>query len=138
MITATRIFLALAAIVLAAVGGMLTFAPSALYHDSVAALSADLVLSSDIRSAGTFLLGSAAAIAIAASRNVHVMPALVLTAIAYIGYGVGRGLSVVLDDGTNSLLVAVTAVEWAFGLVALGLAVQLGRGSGVRDHMLPA
>ena len=128
MVNATRIFIGAASAVLFAVGGMLAFAPQALYHQAGGALASDIVLSSDIRSGGTLLLACAGFLAFAALRAVHLKPALYVAALAFLGYGAGRLVSFVLDGQMNATLVAITGVEWAIGLAALVLAWRQSRG----------
>lgn len=128
MTKATRPFLGIAATVLFAVGGMLAFAPQALYHHAGDALAADIVLSSDIRSGGVLLLLCAGFLAYAALRAVHVVAALYLAALAYLGYGLGRLVSLAIDGEMNATLISVTAVEWAIGIAALVIARRQARG----------
>lgn len=131
MTIATRIFLGSASAVMFAVGGMLTFAPQALYPQSEGVLVADLVLSSDMRSGGTLLLVCAGFLAFAALRAVHLKPALALAALAYLGYGLGRVISFAIDGQINATLVAIAGAEWGIGIAAVVAAGRLSRASRV-------
>ena len=90
-------------------------------------MAADVVLSSDVRSGGALLLLCAGFLAYAALRSIHVRPALHLTALTYLGYGLGRLVSLVLDGHMNTMLVAITALEWGMGIAALVFARRLSQ-----------
>jgi hypothetical protein len=116
----TRNFLALSATILFAVGVMLTFFPQMMYHS----LPGEVILRSDIRSAGTVLLLGAGCVGIAAAMGIQGLAALILSALLYLGYGLGRIVSAMLDGSMTPTLVTVTAVEWVMGAIAAYLAVR--------------
>lgn len=119
MTRATRIFLSLSAAILVAVGGLLTFAPQLLHADASAALSQHAMLSSDLRASGTLLLVCAAFVISAAWRGTQAQAALSLTAVVFLGYGLGRLVGIAASGQVGGTLAFVTGLEWAVGLIAL-------------------
>ena len=57
----------------------------------------------------------------AALRRRSVQAALQLSALVYIGYGLGRVASIAFDGSPDTVLLAVTGIEWFLGLAALAL-----------------
>lgn len=124
---ATRIFLSLSAAILAAVGGTLTLAPHLLHADATDVLANSPLLTSDLRSGGSLLLFCAAFLVHAAWRGSNARLALMLTGLVFLGYGFGRLVGIVLDGHLDATLATVAGVEWAVGLLALGLLPRTAR-----------
>ncbi|MDE4174762.1 DUF4345 domain-containing protein [Phaeobacter sp. PT47_59] len=117
-------FLFLSAAVLMMVGVMLSFAPEVLYASSGQVLQDSVLIRSDLRAGGMLLLLSGVFVLWAALRGNQIRPALQLSALIYLGYGLGRIVSIALDGAPDATLVTVTAIEWALGLGALALMRQ--------------
>ncbi len=114
-------FLFLSASVLLIVGVLLTFAPEVLYASSGQELPNAVLIRSDLRAGGMLLLLSGVFVGAAALREGARRPALQLSALVYIGYGLGRIASVAFDGTPDSTLLTVTGIEWALGVAAVAL-----------------
>ena len=128
-------FLFLSAAVLLMVGVMLSFAPEVLYASSGQILPDSVLIRSDLRAGGMLVLLSGVFVLWSALRGSHTRTALQLSALVYLGYGLGRVASVALDGSPDTALLAVTGIEWILGLAALALlwrSVPRGANAAVR------
>lgn len=121
MINVTRLFLFLSAAILLLVGTMLSFVPDVLYASSGQALPDMVLLRSDLRSGGMLLLIIGAGVLWSALTLRNMRLALGLSALAYLGYGLGRIVSIFFDGPPDATLLLVIGIEWGFGLIALAL-----------------
>lgn len=121
MTKATRLYLFLSSAILLLVGLMLSFMPDVLYASSGQTLPDMVMLRSDLRSGGMLLLATGAGILWSAITRRNMRLALGLSALAYLGYGLGRIVSIFFDGPPDATLVLVTGIEWGFGLIALAL-----------------
>ncbi|WP_373050365.1 DUF4345 domain-containing protein [Thalassovita aquimarina] len=127
-------FLFVSAAVLMLVGLMLSFAPDMMYSSSGHSLPDMTLLRSDLRSGGMVLLVSGLFVLWSALRGRHIELALLLSALAYLGYGLGRFVSIGFDGAPDATLATVTAIEWALGLAALAL-LWRGKSTGAGTPM---
>ena len=116
-----KIFLLVSAAVLILIGALLSFAPEVLYASSGHSLTGVVLIRSDLRAGGMVLLLSGLFVMWVALRGRHSTPALQLSALLYLGYGLGRLFGIGFDGAPDAMLIAVTGVEWALGLGALAL-----------------
>ena len=114
-------FLFLSAAVLLLIGALLSFAPDVLYASSGQILPDTVLLRSDLRSGGMLLLLSGLFVFWSALRGTHAKSALQLSALVYVGYGLGRFVSLAADGAPDAALITVMGIEWALGLAALAL-----------------
>lgn len=117
----TRLFLLISTLTMALVGAGLSLSPATFYAMSGVAFPDDLFLRSDLRSAGVLLLACAAWVAVRMWQAADLRVPLTLTALVYLGYGLGRGLSGLADGALPPAIMPVTVLEWVFGLMAVGL-----------------
>lgn len=117
----TRILLFLAAITLIGVGGMIALAPELMYAGPGMAMPDNIVLTSDIRASGTFLLTCGMTVLAAAAGLIARRFALIISAIAFLSYGMGRVLSLGLDGMPDAKILTAAGIEWALGLAALAV-----------------
>lgn len=127
-----KFYLFLSAVVLLLVGGMLSLAPEILYASSGQPLPETVMLRSDLRAGGVLLLASGLYVAAALLRSADLRTALQLSALIYLGYGMGRVLSIGFDGAPDAALLTVTAIEWALGLAAVVLLSLLPAGEARR------
>ncbi|MYM57014.1 DUF4345 domain-containing protein [Thalassovita mangrovi] len=120
-------FLFLSSTVLLLVGLMLSFAPDVMYASSGHSLPDMTLLRSDLRSGGMVLLVCGLFVLWSALRGSRIELALLISALAFLGYGLGRVVSLGFDGAPDATLATVMAIEWALGLAAL---VLLWRGKG--------
>ncbi|NDW45203.1 DUF4345 domain-containing protein [Ruegeria sp. PrR005] len=116
-----KIFLLVSAAVLILIGALLSFTPEVLYASSGQNLTDVVLIRSDLRAGGMLLLLSGLVVLAAALRGRHTTSALQLSALIYLGYGLGRLFGIGFDGAPDAMLIAVTGVEWALGLGALAL-----------------
>lgn len=114
-------YLFLSAAVLLLVGALLSFAPEVLYASSGQDLPAAVMIRSDLRAGGMLLLLSGLFVGAATLNLRSARPALQLSALVYLGYGLGRIASLAFDGTPDTTLMAVTGVEWLLGLAAVAL-----------------
>ena len=117
----TRLYLLVSAAVLLLVGAMLSFSPETLYNGQGAPLSDNIVLLSDLRSAGALLLVLGFYVLIAPFRDARHNGPLLISALAYLGYGLGRLVSMGFDGPPNAVVGLATGLEWVLGVSALVL-----------------
>jgi len=118
MTLSIRIFLFLAAATLVGIGATIAFVPHVIYADG--GMPDNLMAVSDIRSAGSLLLTLGVCVFAAGLRLIPVRFALIVSAITFLSYGMGRVLSVGLDGFSGSSIFAIAGLEWALGIAALG------------------
>ncbi|MBT8154856.1 DUF4345 domain-containing protein [Epibacterium ulvae] len=121
-----NIFLIVSAAVLVAVGSALSFAPDVLYHGSGAGLPDMTLLRSDLRSGGALLLLIGLYAFWSALFAQELRPALGLSALTYLGYGLGRLVSIGFDGPATGTLLTIIVLEWILGLIALVFAMRCG------------
>lgn len=119
MILPIRIILFLAAATLVGIGGMIAFMPHVVYGAANGGLPDDILLRSDIRSAGSLLLAFGICVFAAGLRMIPVRFALLVSAIAFLSYGMGRLLSLGLDGMPGPSIYVIAGLEWTLGLAAL-------------------
>lgn len=117
----TRAFLFLSAAILLLVGLTVSLAPDQLYATQGAPLLGNVTLSSDVRSSGTLILLIGLLVLNDTVRGKDPQRALALSALAYLGYGVGRLVAFGIDGMPGSSVILVAGIEWAMALAALAL-----------------
>lgn len=128
-IRAPRVILAIAGLVLAAVGSFLLFAPLAMHGSNGIDLGEDASLLSEIRAPGGALLVLGAIVVAGAFVSRLTLPSAMIAAAVYLAYGLSRLLSMALDGMPAPGLVWVTGLEIVFGVITAVLFRRLWRSS---------
>ena len=115
----TRLVLFLAALTMIGIGATIALAPHVLYSQPDGSMPGDIVLASDLRSSGSFLLVCGLIVLSAGFGLIARRAALSLAAIAFLSYGLGRVLSFVMDGIPNATILTAAGVEWVLGLATL-------------------
>lgn len=118
-----RVTLAVAGGVAVALGIAIAIAPRS-FIDSDGEPTADLL--SETRAPGAALLAVGVFIAMAAIRRHHLHTAAWMATLTYLGYGLARTGSMVVDGQPSATIIAATVVELTIGIAALA-AVRTSR-----------
>lgn len=119
-----QVILAVAGLVLAAVGSALLLAPAAMHGSNGVDLGDDASLLSEARAPGGALLVLGAIVVAGAFVRRLRLPAAMIAAAVYLAYGLSRLLSMALDGMPAPGLVVAAGLEIAFGVAT---AVLFGR-----------
>ena len=120
--------LGLAGLIAAAVGFGILFVPHAFYAASGIAIGTDASLLNELRAPGGMVLAIGLFALMGTARNPLTLPALALSVLLYLGFGLSRLVSIVLDGMPNTTMVQTTVLELAVGgLCAAALAVTMHR-----------
>ncbi len=122
----TQITLALSGIILAAVGGLLLLAPTAMHQANGVQLGDTPSLLSEVRAPGGALLALGTLVLAGAFVPRLTHPANLIAATVYLAYGASRLLSLALDGLPAPGLILAMALELALGAANLGLLVRAG------------
>lgn len=111
----TKIALSLSALTLGTVGSLVVFAPVSLFELNNIALDPSAAMMSEIRAPGVLILFGFA-LAMAGLKNDRLLrPALTLSAVLLLSYGVGRLISLPMDGIPPVSLLAALAIELVLG-----------------------
>lgn len=111
-----RITVTTGGVIAAAIGTAIVVAPrSFLDIDDVA--SADLL--SETRAPGAMLMAAGVVLILAAWRRRHLMAAAWLATLLYLGYSVGRIISVIFDGWPSATIIGATIIEVVVGSASL-------------------
>lgn len=100
-------------------GAAILFAPRAMHEANNVDLGNNAGLLSEIRSPGAALIAVGVLLVTGGFLRTLTAPAAIAGAVVYLGYGLGRIVSVVMDGVPSSTLVAATAAEFVIGLALL-------------------
>lgn len=117
----TITFLAVAGLLLLAIGGTILLVPHAFYASDGIVLGNDPSLLSEIRAPGGLLATNALFILTGAFRQNLRSMALMLTALVYGSFGLSRLVGLFLDGMPSSSLLIATGVELIVATIGLGL-----------------
>ncbi len=106
------------------IGATALLAPDTLHGSSGIVLGADVPLRNEIRAAGGAILSGSVLILLGAFVRRLAWPALLFSALFYTSYGLGRGVSLVLDGPPGTPLLAIMALELAVGIVGVALSLR--------------
>ena len=123
LVSAVLLFAGLIAL---GIGGALAFAPAAFEASVGIDLAGDASALSETRGSGGGLLGLGLVVMLGAFVERFRVPALVLGAAAYLGYGGARALGLAVDGTPNDGLVMAMALEFAIGVVCVALLLRVG------------
>ena len=117
----TRIFLAIAGLLLLAIGGSIVFAPHSFYAGNGITLGDDPNLLSEIRAPGGLLAASGLLILLGAFRAGVRSRAMALAVLVYGSFGIARLVSMAFDGLPASGVIAATVIELVVAMVGLAL-----------------
>ena len=117
--TMTVIYLAIAGLLLLAIGGAILLAPHAFHGSNGTILGGNPNLLSEIRAPGGLLAASAIIILAGTFRTKMRVPAVQLTTLVYGSFGLARLVSMALDGVPSSSIVAATSLELIVAVVGL-------------------
>ena len=117
--TKTRILLLTAGGAAVLIGSLLLFTPSTLHTPNGVELGTNASLLSEIRAPGGALFATGVLIALGAFIESLTFTSVLITAVVFFSYGLGRVVSFVADGIPASALLAATAVELGVGLLAM-------------------
>ena len=125
MITAIleRVVLGAGAVVLVSVGVGSAFVPEAFYTDYGVDVST-VELANELRAAGMALLLLGLLVAAGAVWHRARFPAAVIAATVFLGYALGRGVSLLVDGAPEGSVLRAGFVEAALGLGAVWVALR--------------
>ncbi|MEM8640615.1 MAG: DUF4345 domain-containing protein [Cyanobacteria bacterium P01_G01_bin.54] len=122
--TITILFLALAGLLLLAIGGTILFVPHTFYASDGILLGNDPSLLSEIRAPGGLLAGSGLVILMGTFRLEQRSLAVTLTFLVYGMFGLSRLVSLALDGLPSNNLVMAMVIE--LGVAAIALLIRSG------------
>jgi len=102
-----------------AVGIELLLMPESVYSSVGVDVSGQINLLSDLRATGGALFSCGVVILLGAFLSELRFSATLLSSILYLGYGLSRGIAMVIDGVPADMLVAVAFVEISVGLLSL-------------------
>ena len=115
----TPILLLTAALILLTIGSLVLFTPTTLYASNNVMLVQDPNLLSEIRAPGGLLFAGGLFVLASVFAPGLKRPALGLSTLFLLSYGLARLVSMHLDGMPSAILIAATAVELAVGLLCL-------------------
>lgn len=120
--TGTRILLFVAGLILVLVGTGVLFFPHGFYESNGTILGSEPGLLSEIHASGGLLLVCGIVILIAPFRSSMRRPALALSAMVFLAYGLARHASMVMNGMPSTSLVVSAGIELPIGtLCAIAL-----------------
>ncbi len=126
-----RATLAVAGGVAVATGAAIALAPRS-FIDIEGEPTADLL--SETRSPGVVLLVTGAFILIAALRQRHLHAAATMATLTYLGYGLARAASLIVDGRPSGTIVGAMIVELVLGVASLAALMSLANRDRVAQY----
>ncbi len=117
--TGTRVLLIFSGLILISVGAGILFWPHGFYESNGTVLGNDPGLLSEVRASGGLLLGCGLIVFLSAFRSWLRRPALGLSALVFIAYGLARLASMVMDGMPSTGLVVSTGIELLVGALCV-------------------
>jgi len=100
-----------------AIGAAILVAPVEFHATAGIVLGESASLRNEMRASGGALLASGLFVVAGAFRSSLTFAAILLAAMTYLAFGLSRAFSIVVDGVPDDLLVVVSALEIAWGLV---------------------
>jgi len=123
----TKVLLMVSGLVAVGVGAALLFAPVAFQASAGIVLGDNVNLLSEMRAPGGALLASGVIILMGAFNPAMTPPALMLSALIYLSYGVSRLFSMAVDGMPHGPLIGATGFEILIGLLSLLALRNMGK-----------
>jgi hypothetical protein len=122
-----RLILFFSGLVAVAISLAILFAPGAFYGSYGIELGGNLNLANELKAPAGALLVAGVLMFTGVFRRDFIVASLVTAIVIYLGYGLSRGLSIVLDGMPDSDMLSAAGIELLIGGVCLVTLIQVRR-----------